>query len=108
MTDFDTSSTNTKQMIIQTARAMVDGSLGIVAGSRRICALRHEINLSDSELFHTFVAFDSDTDIYPIGADRAWYEPKYLLQLDREMEEIVNLSRSDVLDACMRIIESLG
>lgn len=97
-----------RREIVQTAMAMVSGSLDLVTGSRRLCALRHDIGASESELFESIIAFESDTDVYPVGDARVHYNQSYLQQLDQELEEYINESKPAVVDACKRIIESFG
>jgi hypothetical protein len=99
---------NARREIVQTAMAMVAESLDLVSGSRRLCALRHEIGASDSELFDPIIGFESETDIYPVGNARAQYSQGYLQQLDQELAEYLDRSKPAVVAACKRIIESLG
>lgn len=94
--------------IVETARAMMSGSLDLVTGCRRLCDLRHRVGASDSELFRPIIAFESQTDDYPLGAVRSFCEENYLKQLDEQMDAYLADASQAVLAACRRIIESLG
>lgn len=94
--------------IVQTASAMLAGSLDLVTGSRRICALRHKVNIAGEGLFDPIVAFESDTDIFPIGDLRQQFSPEYLQKLDDDLEEHIKSAKPAVLVACKQIIEAVS
>jgi hypothetical protein len=93
--------------VVETARAMVSGAVDLVAGSRELCRLRHDIDARHHELFLPIIGFESETDDYPIGSVRAQYGGAYLRRLDEEVGEYVLRAGPGVVAACERIIEAL-
>ena len=93
--------------VIEIATAMLDETMDLVAGCRRLCSLRHDLDARYDELFDPIVGFESQTDHHPVGDLRALYSQDYLRQLDRELAEYLDVATPEVLAACKRIIEAL-
>ena len=67
---------------------MLDGQLSFLIASRRLAALRHEIDAAaDDADFLVFVAIDSETDALPLGVVRAHWDQGALTRLEPEIEE---------------------
>lgn len=96
-----------RKMLVLTARAMIDASLNLVEGARRICEIRAKMGSRYDDLLSTIIAFESDTDLYPIGTDRLLYNREYLSELDRQLNSYIEEAKGDVIDACIRLIEFL-
>ena len=97
-----------RREIVETATAMLSGTLDLVMGCRRLCELRHMMVASDSELFLPIIGFESETDCYPVGSIRDRCAANYLQRVDRELQDYVKRAGPAVLAACKRIIDSLA
>ena len=91
--------------LVLTARSMIDGSMGIVKGCRRVCQLRYGTPDMDDEIFDPFVAVESQTDDYPLEEERARYAADYLKELDQKVSNYVEEVRPRVLEACQHLVE---
>ena len=78
--------------------------MDLVEGSRLLTSLRHGIGASENKLFYPIIAFESDTDDLPIGAERELYNPADLARLDDKVREYIERSKPEVLAACAGII----
>ena len=97
-----------RQVILETARAMVSGELDLVSGARRLCDLRYEIAATESELFFPIIGFESEVDDYPVGDVRQRFGQEYLRKLDEEISPYIEEARPVVIAACEKIIEALS
>ncbi|WP_288380798.1 hypothetical protein [uncultured Massilia sp.] len=75
-----------RRQVVSTAQAMLDGQLSFLIGSRRLAALRHEIDAAadDSDLL-VFVSIDSETDAFPLGEVREHWDQDALARLEPEI-----------------------
>lgn len=88
---------------------MLDGQLSFLIGSRRLAALRHEIDTAgDDADFTVFVAIDSETDALPLGAVRDHWDQDALARLEPEIEEAERWAASAGADACRSLIARFG
>ncbi len=90
--------------LIQVAIAMIDGTMNLVAGARRICSLRYELGDPDNDVFMTIRGFESETDDLPLGREREGYAKDYLNHLDEEAQRYIAEAKDAVIDACREII----
>jgi hypothetical protein len=88
---------------------MLDGQLGFLIGSRRLAALRHEIDTAANDAdFLVFVAIDSETDALPLGAVREHWDQGALARLNPEIEEAEHWAFTVGADACKSLIARFG
>jgi hypothetical protein len=88
---------------------MLNGQLSFLIGSRRLAALRHEIDTAgDDADFMVFIAIDSETDALPLGAVREHWDQDALARLEPEIEEAERWAASAGADACGSLISRLG
>lgn len=86
------------------ATAMIEGRMQLVEGARKINHLRFAIDEPEHEVFKSIVAFEDDTEDFPLGDLRAEYEPNYLKRLDEKMNKLIEEDKADVLAACEDIL----
>jgi hypothetical protein len=53
--------------VLRIARQLIAGEIGVIAASRRLGYLRHEVEPQLSNLLAAFTAIDSETDALPVG-----------------------------------------
>jgi hypothetical protein len=88
---------------------MLDGQLSFLIGSRRLAALRHEIDAAaDDTDFLVFVAIDSETDALPLGAVREHWDQGALTRLEPEIEEAEHWASNVGADACRSLVIRFG
>jgi hypothetical protein len=67
--------------VVETAQALVAGSVGVVEATRRFMELAAELDALDDEDFLYFIELDSRSDGFPIGVAREQWSTA---ALDRE------------------------
>ena len=98
-----------RRQVVSTAQAMLDGQLSFLIGSRRLAALRHEIDAAaDDADFLVFVAIDSETDALPLGVVRAHWDQGALTRLEPEIEEAERWAFNVGGDACKSLVVRFG
>ena len=56
------------QELVDTARGVLDGSIGVIEGCRALAALRHQVDVDSLDPdFLPIIGIDSETDHFPIG-----------------------------------------
>ena len=96
-----------RELLVEAARAVLRGDLGVIAGARAINRLRHEVaaNPADPD-FLRFVAIDGDTDDLPVeAAERNRWDPAALAAKDAEIAEAEAHWREAAVEGCRRLIE---
>jgi len=85
------------------AQRILDGELGIIAGSREMVSIRNHGNLIDDEGLLPFVALESDTETLPLGPVRVLWSAGALAEADIRIAQI-EASCADIHDACRALI----
>ena len=94
-----------RRQVVETAQAMLSGQLGYLVGSRQLSALRHEIDVADSDAdFLTFVGIDSDTDALPLGEARRHWSAEALTRLEPEIQSAEAWAAEVANEACRSLI----
>jgi hypothetical protein len=100
---------STQRKVVETARAMLNGQLSFLVGSRRLAALRHEVDVAGSDAdFLIFVGIDSETDAFPLGEVRRHWSPEALAKLEPEIQNAENWAAEVGRDACESLIARFG
>lgn len=94
--------------ILDTCRELLDDSIPLIDGCRRLSSLRHEIGASQSAAFDPFVAIDSETDHLPFGEVRAHCTPEWLEKADAEIADVQSLYREPVRKAAEALLRTLS
>lgn len=93
-----------RQELLDTAEAILSGRLGIILGSRRMQAFRFDLRDDLDTDFMTFVGIDSQTDHLPVDDERRNWSEEALVRKDIEIAEAEEFHRTEVVEACRRII----
>lgn len=101
--------TTKRTQLIDAARAMLGGELGLIEGCRTISSLGRVINptAAEKEILSSFMMVDSETLHFPLHDVRNRYCPTFLAELDQEKEEYLGSIRRDFRVECSRLIETL-
>jgi hypothetical protein len=98
-----------RQQIVSTAKAMLDGQLSFLLGSRLLAPLRHQTDASRFDQdFLVFVAIDSQTDALPLGAVREHWDQAALARLEAEIAEAEQWASTVGANACRSLIARFG
>jgi hypothetical protein len=91
------------------ARAVINGELGAVEGSRILTRLGYGLALGNIEpdFMLTFAGVDSETDDLPLGAERDLWNPQALDRKDAELQEYQPKVEEEVRQACSSLIDVL-
>lgn len=92
--------------LLETAKAVLDGNLGIVEGCRQLAGLGAVLDQPLPSSFDVLIAVDSETDDYPLGPVRDRYSVEALVRIDDEVERYVHSVRPAVLAACRDLVDS--
>jgi hypothetical protein len=78
--------------VVQTARALIVNSIGVVEAARQFMELAAELDALDDEDFAYFIEIDSQSDGFPVGVCRQQWDAAALTREDaarRRFEETV-------------------
>jgi len=96
-----------RERIVEVARKILIGDIGIVEGSREICKAR--VGLPDSQLqaevLLPFIAFESELHNFPIGDTRKLWNEKALVERDTQLKEIVAKAEPELRSACVMLLK---
>ncbi len=96
--------TATKAEAIALARKMLAGEVDLIEGCRMLVPLLRSTGIGEDPNALVIVGVESETDGFPMGAERAHWDPTALAAKDRERDEYLNRARPELLSACQAII----
>jgi hypothetical protein len=93
--------------ILHVARQLVAGEIGVIAASRDLGYLRHEVEPQLANVLVTFTGIDSETDALPLGHVRKEWSPDALKHQDKEIAEAEDFYRETAINAATELIRLL-
>jgi len=99
--------TCTKSQILSFAKQLLSGQLGVIAASRELSPLRHEVETELAEVLVVFTGIDSETAALPIGKVRQKWSPEALERKDRDISEAEKFYRDTAIEAATRLLQML-
>jgi hypothetical protein len=93
--------------ILRAAKQLVIGEIGVIAASRELGHLRHEVEPLLANVLVTFTAIDSETDALPVGDVRKEWSPDALERKDKEIAEAEGFYRESAINAATELIRLL-
>ena len=93
--------------ILRIARQLIAGEVGVIAASRELGYLRHEVEPQLANVLVTFTAIDSETDSLPVGDVRKEWSPEALKRKDKETAEAEDFYRDSAINAATELIRLL-
>jgi hypothetical protein len=96
------------QAVVRCARDMLNGSIGVIEGSRTLARLRDVGNGDFDPDFIPFVAIDSETDHLPVGNVRKYWALDVLAHKDLGIRDAEEFHREAALAACRRLVNRFG
>ena len=93
--------------ILRVAKQLVIGEIGVIAASRELGRLRHEVEQSLADVLVTFTAIDSETDALPVGDVRKEWSLDALKRKDKEITEAEDFYRDSAINAATDLIRLL-
>ena len=90
--------------VVETARALVAGSLGVVEATRRFMELAAELDAFDDEDFVYFIDLDSRSDGFPLGIAREQWSATALEREDLARRKYEDSAHGDAVDHCRSLI----
>jgi Protein of unknown function (DUF2489) len=97
---------NCRETAVETARAVLDGRVGVIEGARKLSTLAPEL-VADWKVdpdFLVLAALDSETDDLPVGDQRKLWDKKALAERDPTISRIEADARPNVEVACRNIL----
>lgn len=97
--------------IVAMCEAILNEEIGVIAGSRMLSKLEHELFHSEAEWFQrdedflAFVAINSETDHLPVDSERKNWSAEALQRKDEEIAKAEGLYREKAFAACRKLIE---
>ena len=91
--------------VVAVARDILSGTLGIVAGARRLAKLSHDLRLDRDPDFIFFIGVDSETDHLPAGEVRHHWAADALRQKDEELRDCEASFRDGAFRVCQSLIQ---
>ncbi len=90
--------------VVETARALVGGSVGVVEATRRFMELAAELDALDDEDFLYFVELDSRSDGFPLGIAREQWSATALEREDLDRRKYETAVHADAVAHCRNLI----
>ena len=97
---------DSKEKAIKTARAVLDGKMGIIEGARLLSTLAPDL-VPDWKVdpdFLVLAALDSETDDLPVGKERKLWDATALAERDPVISQIEADAKHEVEVACLNIL----
>ena len=91
--------------IVAICEAMLNGKIGIIAGSRSLQSLGFELFKEHNEDFLIFLGIDSQTDHLPVDKERMNWNLEALDRKDVEISEWEKFYSDDALSQCTKLVE---
>ncbi len=90
--------------VVETAQAMVAGSLGVLEATRRFMELAAELDALDDEDFLYFIELDSRSDGFPLGVAREQWNATALEREDLDRRRYEDAVHGDAVAHCHNLI----
>jgi hypothetical protein len=90
--------------IAETAQAVVAGTLGVVAASRRFVGFAAELGMLNDDDFLFFLNLDSDSDHFPLGVARDHWSTAALEREDLALHKYEAAVHSEAVAHCRRLV----
>src|SRR4051794_24701403 len=98
-----------RERALTIARAILDGSMPILLGCRRIVGPIARLGLDRESPFTAFVGLESETDHLPIDPEeRMHWDPQVLMEKDRQIESFTRHSERLIRETCEAVIKRLA
>ena len=94
--------------IIDVARRVIAGELGVIEGSQIIARLSRKSRRPDDEIFLVFRGVDSEVDGLPNREERGRWSASRLASKDVERSEYEEEVRRAVVNGCSEVLKCLG
>jgi hypothetical protein len=90
--------------VLDTARGLVAGSLGVVEATRQFMELAAELDALDDEDFIYFIELDSRSDGFPLGIAREQWNSTALEREDLDRRKYEDSVRADAVSHCRNLM----
>ena len=91
--------------VVAVARSILSGSIGVVAGARRLSRLRFDVRAEDDPDFTFFVGVDSQTNHLPVGEVRRHWSADALRAKDEELRDYEASVRERAFEMCRSLLQ---
>jgi hypothetical protein len=90
--------------VVETAQALIDGSVGVVEAARRFMELGAELDALDDEDLAYFMELDSRSDGFPLGIAREQWSATALEREDLARRKYEDSVHGDAVGHCGSLI----
>lgn len=90
--------------VTRTASGILDGSIDLITGARQLASLSHKVYADRDPDFVAFIGIDSETDVFPLGTVRQYWNPDALAKYDLERERAEQQYRPRALECARRLL----
>lgn len=91
--------------VIVTAKGMLGGEISYLVGARKLDSLRHDVEVAEDDSdFRVFVAIASETDDFPLGPVREYWDSSALAKLQPEIDAAEFWAKQHSKQSCMNLI----
>jgi hypothetical protein len=91
--------------VVAICEAILQEEIGVIAGSRQLNSLGHQLCDDFDKDFRPFVAIDSETDHLPVDRERQNWSQEALERKDREISEYEIAAKEEAFEACKILIQ---
>lgn len=91
--------------VVETCQAVIKGSMGIIAASRKLRNLHYQMFQNVDDDFCVFIGIESETDDLPVGDERQYWDVAVLSEKDKEIAEYEDKVVKAVVESCKKLID---
>ena len=97
-----------KARIVEIARKMLTGDVGIIEGAQEICRARSGLPESQlqADVLLPFIAFESELHNFPLGESRKYWNQEVLAEKDIQLNQIVTRAGPELRSACIELLNA--
>ncbi len=90
--------------VVETAQAVIAGTLGPVDAARRFVGMAAELDALDEDAFRFFLGLDSESDQFPLGTFRKLWSVNALKREDEARQEYEAHIRDEAVRHCRSLL----
>ncbi len=95
----------TRAKVVITAKAMLEGEISYLVGARKLDSFRHDVDLAEDDLdFRVFIAIASESDDFPLGPVREYWDSTALAKLQPELDAAESWAKQYGEQSCKNLI----
>ena len=97
-----------RKKLVKVSQNILNGQIELIEGCREIVNLRGVLNAEDDDIFDPILVIDSETDHFPRGEVRSYYNKEKLKEIDESSRVYLEKAKPDIIEACNQIVKKFS